>query len=166
MADSQKNRKRLDDALNRIPEDVLAAGDKIAVSWPIAAYTVSTGSITIHDALRGTRCVAGRILDVGGSGITAANGVATISLNQFHCLDSAPTAGGNTLGYDHPINVVATAREGTPATLTVKSSIGPGANNRPEDVTITVSAWDSDSKPVGGVGFNWRCLVPITSIIG
>ena len=98
--------------------------------------------------------------------MTAGNGVSKMSLNEFHCLDVAPTAGGNTLGYENPVNVVATPRGTSTAVLAVDASIGPGANNRPEDVTITVTASDSNSNPVGGVPFYWRCTVPITSVVG
>jgi hypothetical protein len=81
-------------------------------------------------------------------------------------LDVAPAAGRNTLGYESPINVVVTPRGKATAMLGAEASIGPGTNNRPEDVTITVTAQDQNSNPVGGVRFYWRCLVPISSVVG
>jgi len=165
MAESAELRRHLESAVDRIPADAVETADEIAVTWPIATYTVSDSHTTIFHAFLGTRCVTSSVLDVGAAGVTAADGSAHIRLNDFHCLDSPPVAGGNTLGYDHPINVVATPRTTTSAHLTVQAEIGPGVN-RPQDVLITVFAWNANGSPLGGVRFNWRCTVPIFSNVG
>jgi hypothetical protein len=162
MAESAELRRHLESALDRIPADAVETADEIAVTWPIATYTVSSGNATIFHAFLGKRCVTSRVLDVGAADTTAADGTGHISLNDFHCLRTSGGAGENVIGYDHPINVVATPRATAPAHLTAQAEIGPSAR----DVLITVFSWNANGAPLGGVRFNWRCTVRIFSVVG
>jgi hypothetical protein len=157
MTERVELRKHLESALEQIPTHEIEAADDVAVSWPISIYTESSGYVKIHDALRGARCATPSVLDIGGARSTGADGTAQISLNDLHCLR---VGGGNVVGYDNPVNVVATPRSDTPIHLTVLVNIVRGAN-RPQDVLITVFAWDVNGTAVGGARFNWRCMVPI-----
>lgn len=151
--------EHLVEAFEKLPEDIVDA-QRITLSWPIAAYARIAGSITIEDLRFGTRCTAGKLLDVGGLASTGRDGTVELSLNDFHCLDVRPDAGDNAMSYGHPVNVVATVRGGRPALLTVDTRIGPGSDGRPQDVFITVSSWDGSGASLGSVPFAWRCLVP------
>ena len=144
--------------------DITDVGDVIAVRWPFAAWQTSDGHVTIHSLLGPDYCGLRRLLDLAGYGTTQANGRVELSLNAFHCLDRPPAAGTNTLGYDHPVHVVATPRGDNPAILTVAARID--ATTAPQDVKITVASWDTNGAAAGGIPFNWRCLVPITEIVG
>ncbi|HEY5839913.1 MAG TPA: hypothetical protein VIU87_00300 [Mycobacterium sp.] len=122
------------------------------------------GAVTTEDRLRGKSCSSSRVLDVAGYGVTAANGVAVISLNEFHCAARNPEPGGTTLAYDEPANVTATARGSNAAFVTVEAQVVRTAGNGPpEDVTVTVYAWNAGGRAVGGAAFYWRCLVPTSS---
>ena len=61
--------------------------------------------------------------------------------------------GGFQVDPAQPINVVATARGGVPASLTVDYTPAAG------DFEITVFAWDSQGNPAPNVTFDWRCRV-------
>ena len=96
--------------------------------------------------------------------MTKANGVAVISLNEFHCAAPNPEPGGTTLAYDEPVNVTATARGSNAVFVTVEAQVVRTAGGGPpEDVTITVCAWNAGGTAEGGAAFYWRCLVPTSS---
>ncbi|HLG12215.1 MAG TPA: hypothetical protein VI876_10705 [Dehalococcoidia bacterium] len=161
MSESERIAEEVRSALRRVEAEF---GQEIAVRWPIAAYGTSEGSVTIYQVIPGSEyCTSHRLLDVAGTGTTRQDGRIDLSLNDFHCLDRRAEPGSTVLGYDHPINVVATPRSNFPVLLTVKAQIAVG--KVPQDVTITVSSWDTNGAAVGGLPFNWRCLVPITEIV-
>lgn len=166
MEEFERLRRHAESALDQVRDEIAEFPDEVAVSWPIANSHTPEGSVTTFHSLLGETCAPGRLLDVGGSGRTGEDGRTQISLNAFHCLDRPARAGGNTLGYRNPVNVVATPRSRTPVHLSVRTAIGPGEDGRPQDVTITVSSWDVDGEAVGGVSFNWRCWVPIEEVVG
>jgi hypothetical protein len=166
VSDREQVRRSIESALEGIRDDLeIADPGVIAVSWRIASYSAPDGQVTTYNALGSDFCSARELLDVAGSGRTGRDGDVELSLNGFHCRDVPATAGGNTLGYQSPVNVVATSRSLTPVHLAVRARIGPG-DGRPQDVLITVSSWDVSGNPLGGVPFFWRCQVPIVSIIG
>lgn len=166
MQEFDRLRRHAESALDQVREEITDFPDEIAASWSTASYHAPDGNTTTFHSFLGHRCPSSRLLDVGGWGRTGEDGRAVISLNEFHCLDRPVRAGGNTLGYRNPVNVVATPRSSTPVHLAVKTAIGPGDDDRPQDVSITVSSWDVDGEPTGGVSFNWRCLVPIDEVVG
>lgn len=151
-------------ALGDLAGEITDRTDVIAARWPIAAYDTRDGQVSVHNLLGPDYCTSQRLLDVAGYGTTRDDGKVELSLNDFHCLDRPPAAGTNYLGYDQPVHVVATARGDAPVFLAVKTRID--ATVAPHNVIITVSSWDANGASVGRIPFNWRCLVPITSIVG
>jgi hypothetical protein len=166
MPDNTELQQLVDSESQNLPAGI--PPDRIAVSWPIGAYTSSDGFVTIHSILRGKRCGARQVLDVTGYGITGNNGTVRISLNGFHCLNRPPEAGTGAFEYDDPINVIATARGSTPVFLTVTTEVVPRASSAQnvEDVLITVFGWAAGGNPQSGVVFNWRCRVLTSSSLG
>jgi hypothetical protein len=165
MSEAEELRKALETAQTNAPDGAVVTADEIVLSWRIAAWTTEAGSVTVYNVFGGTKCDASQLLDIGGSGVTGENGMVTIHLNDFHCLDGRPVAGANVLTYSYPVNVVATPRTDRPVTLSVQSRIGPGQYNT-DDVLITVFSWDPNGQAAGRVDFNWRCMVPIGSAVG
>lgn len=148
-----------------VGDEIRDRTDVIAARWPIAAYSVTDGRVAVHNVIGGDYCTPQRLLDVAGFGTTDDRGTVELSLNDFHCEDVSGGSGGGLLGYDQPVHVVATARGDAPVFVSVQSRIGSTAADVP-NVFITVSSWDKDGAAVGRVPFNWRCLVPVTSIPG
>lgn len=178
MSDIEHVDESVRGALSKL-EDLSEVRDGvISARWPISVYEMSDGQVKIRsfffnedlaDAERRARigrdyCSARRLLDVAGYATTLQNGEVEISLNAFHCLARPPQAGENFLGYEQPINVVATPRGDQPAFLAVRTRID--TSTVPADVKITVAAWDAGGAPAGGLSFNWRCLIPIIEIVG
>jgi hypothetical protein len=164
MSEMERVDERLRAALNEI-EDLSDVGEGIiAIRWTFSAYELSDGQVKTHSLIGRDYCSTRRLLDVAGYGTTRDDGRAELSLNYFHCLARAPQAGENVLGYQQPINVVATPRGGTPALLAVGAQVD--SSTLPQDVKISVAAWDTGGAPAPGIPFNWRCLVPIIEIVG
>jgi hypothetical protein len=153
-------RKYLESALEGLPAELIGAADEVAVQWPIAAHTQSDGSVTIQHAFLGLRCATGRILDISGSGVTGDNGRAEFSLGPLLCLRGGQVPGTTSrLSYEHPINVIATARSNRPVHLTAEAVLAT-VNGLP-DVAITVFAWNPNGGLDEGARFYWRCMVPV-----
>ena len=166
MSDRERVRRGIESAIDGITEDLIAVDRQVvAVTWPIASYRAAEGQVTTYHALVADYCSDKKLLDVAGYGRTGGDGEVRLSLNGFHCMDVPPAAGRNTLGYEHPINVVVTSRSGSPVHMAATAAIGPG-ENRPQDVFITVSSWDLGGNPVGSIPFYWRCQVPVVSVVG
>jgi hypothetical protein len=163
---SENTREALEDALGQVPRDVLTGPGKILVSWRSAAYLTADGNVTVRNIFRGASCVSSRLLDVAGMAVTGDDGTVEVSVNAQHCLDVPPEAGGSTLAYDEPVSVVATVHGERPAIVAVETRTGPGADNRPQDLFVTVRSWGPGGDPLGGVRVYWRVLVPISATVG
>jgi hypothetical protein len=79
------------------------------------------------------------LVDLTGFASTGNDGKSVFRLTSLFQVDTA-----------HPINVVATARGGVPASLTVDVD---------GDFQITVHSWDPQGNPAPNVMFDWRCRV-------
>lgn len=166
MVDHERIRRTIESALDQVADDALVIDrTEVAVSWPIASYKARDGHLAIYSALSADYCTSSDLLDVAGYGRTGNDGEVELSLNDHHCMDVGAAAGRNTLGYKNPINVVATPRTSQPVILSATARIGAG-DNRPEDVFITISAWDVAGDPAGGVPFYWRCQVATEDVVG
>lgn len=166
MPSNEDVHEAVEAALRNAPESAIAAAGVIAVSWPIAVSNDEAGSITVYNIVHGNECGASQLRDIGGSGVTGGNGIVTISLNDFQCVHP-PEAGGSSLGYGYPVNVVATPNTDQPAMLSVQSKLGVSNvdGNEIADVLITVSSWGPNGQALGSVGFNWRCIVPTVNLV-
>lgn len=165
MSDHERIRRSFESALDGIQEDLIVGRDEIAVTWPISTNQAGDGQVTHFHLFLQEFCSNAELLDVAGYGRTGQTGEVELSLNEFHCRDVPAAAGRNTLGYRHPVNVIATPRSSSPVLLSATARIGPG-DNRPEDVFITISAWDLGGDPAPNIRFYWRCRVPIVEVIG
>jgi hypothetical protein len=155
-------RKQLEAALGTIPEGAVLDRGEILIQWPIAIYTITDSTTTILNLLLGKRCVRSRMLDVSGSGVTDANGKATIRLKDVTCLFGPPQAGENFLIASAPINVVATPRAQTAIHVTIRAVLV----SADRDAQIDVFAWNAQGQPAAGAAFNWRCTVALEEGVG
>jgi hypothetical protein len=151
-------------------------GHKIDVSeQQLAQFAYPVGTYALTELNHLTDCIATwnrivapdkiwtfcSLIDATGVSSTLADGKRVFLLSDLMRV-------GESVGFQEPINVVATPRAERPLFLTATYSLVPqGADpNISPDVQITVFSWDPNGVPAPNVDFDWRCratLIPAVS---
>jgi len=115
----------------------------------LGAFDNITGNISWKSLLYDdvTHTSPADLIDVSGVSSTDGTGKGVFRLSTFLGAELAPA---------EPINIVATASGTVPLFLTVEHTIVT-AGIYPEDIEVTVYAWDSNGNPAPNVIFDWRC---------
>ncbi len=115
----------------------------------LGAFDNIAGYITSKNLLYDnvTRVSPANLIDVSGVSSTDGTGKGVFRLSTFVGGELAPA---------EPINIVSTASGTVPVFLTVEHTIVT-AGIFPEDIEVTVYAWDSNGNPAPNAIFEWRC---------
>jgi hypothetical protein len=166
MPDERDLRAHFEAILGRglVGGEVVLLRERVALhAWhrdaaPSGQQSVFPGGVTSREI--GTTgsstkgCGKHDVLDVGGRSLTGRDGTVEFLLSDFYC---PPRRG---LALEEPVTIVATPQSETAVYLTTRRRlVGPSGGSF-NDVSIRVTAWDSDGNSAGPVSFDWRCFVP------
>ena len=142
---------------------------RLTLVFPISSYSVTpntpdaagdnVGKVVSRNVILGGRtCALSELLDISSFSVVSDTGNATLRIKSLLCPDESRF-------FAPPTNIVATPFSATPIFATVTHSLIFDEFNRGTDIEIHIFAWDANGEPAPHVTVNWRCQVPVFTVI-
>ncbi len=143
---------------------------RLTFVFPFSTYSITpstpdpsgdnVGNVVTRNLIifRPNSCAFSELLDVGAFASIPDTGNVTLRLKGFLCPNDSHY-------FAAPINIVATPVSATPMFATVMHSFIFDQFHQATDVEFKIFAWDATGKPAPNVTVDWRCRVPVYTVI-